>query len=339
MEMDSDRKLIFLGDNDRIKSFSWGPDAEGKLPKRLPNVHTMNSGRAEYDGPLAILPDGRLARAGKGKMAIWNLDTLEKHQDNPGTLIGEGTVNLDYSWRDSHRRIERSSGSKADSVVAFAYDPEYEPGAWHWHAPSQLMLCAEKAEERKSFACISMDVERGQRVARYLGHGYEVERFATSVAEPNVFWTAGGDGYARMFDVRRPLPVLTFDTGVQSEACADIVYIHPDAIPGKSRLSFFSPALQSYVPVRDSTFHGRAADAADQDVGCARPRVRVRAIDGEQRRVHVALGRPSHDSDCVHGIRTWIRTELIAEREGPTLGDVESRRGRGQGSRAGRGGR
>ena len=49
-----------------------------------------------------------------------------------------------------------------------------------------------------------------------------------------MFVTACSDGYARLFDVRRPLPVLTFDTGMQREACADVVLVHPDGIPSES---------------------------------------------------------------------------------------------------------
>ncbi|KAI0787445.1 hypothetical protein C8Q74DRAFT_1315373 [Fomes fomentarius] len=230
IEMDSERKLIFLADDDRIKSFSWGPNADDELTEVLPNVHTMNSER-EYDGPLAVLPGGRLIRAGKGKVAVWNLDTLETHQDNPGKLIGEGTVNTDNSFREEDcKRIERSSGSKAHSIITFA-DAEYQPRAWHWHAPTGLMLCAENGDDDHRFGCVSMDIEQGRHITRYLGHGHDVDRFSTSSGDPHVFWTAGSDGYARMFDVRRPLPVLTFDTGVQSEACADVLFIHPDGIP------------------------------------------------------------------------------------------------------------
>ncbi|KAI0719156.1 hypothetical protein C8T65DRAFT_62052 [Cerioporus squamosus] len=232
LEIDNERTLIFLADDDRIKSFRWGPNADGELPKYMPNVHTMNSERV-FNGPLAVLPGGRLLRAGKGQAALWNLDTLETHQDNPDKLIGEGEVNLDNSWRESgSRAIERSSGSKATSIVAFADDPEYQPATWHWHQPTGLLLCAKRMRDTEGFSCISLDVEHGgRRVTRYVGHGHDVEKFATSAGDPSVFWTAGADGYARLFDVRRPLPVLTFDTGGQSDACAGVVWIHPDGVP------------------------------------------------------------------------------------------------------------
>ena len=83
-------------------------------------------------------------------------------------------------------------------------------------------------------ACTAVDIEQGgRRVARFLGHGGAVERIATSTGDPWLFATTGGDGYARLFDVRRPLPVLTFDTGMQREACADVVLVYPDGIPSE----------------------------------------------------------------------------------------------------------
>ncbi|KAI0360219.1 hypothetical protein OH77DRAFT_1447220 [Trametes cingulata] len=229
---DEDRKLVFLADADRVKSFSWAPNPKGKVPKRLPNVHTMNSLR-DFDGPLAALPNGRLARAGKGQAALWTLDTLDTHQDRPGQLIGPGKLNTDDSWRTAgDPRIEMSSGSAPGAVVAFADMPQYAPTTLHWHAPSGLLLCGERAYDSRTYECVAIDLEHGgKRAVRYLGHGQDVDHITSSPGDPNVFVTAGSDGFARMFDVRRPLPVLTFNSGEKSEPCADVVFVHPDGIP------------------------------------------------------------------------------------------------------------
>ncbi|KAI0368806.1 hypothetical protein BV20DRAFT_998200 [Pilatotrama ljubarskyi] len=230
---DEERKLVFLADEDRIKSFSWAPGADRKVPKRLPNVHTMNSLR-DFDGPLALLPNGRVARTGNGQAALWTLDALETHQDRPaGALIGEGKLNTDNSWRTAgDPRIEMSSGTKPHAVVPFADMPEYAPTTLHWHAPSGRLLCGERGSSSRTYECVAIDLEHGgKRVARYLGHAQDVDHIRTSEGDPNVFVTAGSDGYARVFDVRAPLPVLTFDSGLQSEACADVAFVHPDGIP------------------------------------------------------------------------------------------------------------
>ena len=230
---DESRKLVFLADDGRIKSFSFAAEPSGKVPKRLPNVHTMNT-QCGCSGPLAVLQNGRLARAGAGKVAIWNLDALETHQDAPGKLVGEGTLSLDGSSRADPSTVEMSTGSPPDAIVRLASDPTFFPAVWHLHTPSGHMLCGEHAEESGGYACMSVDLEHGgRRVARYLGHGGEVKKIMTSAGDPNLFATAGSDGYARLFDVRRPLPVLTFNTGLQREACNDVVLVHPDGIPSE----------------------------------------------------------------------------------------------------------
>ncbi len=196
---DDSRKLVFLADENCVKSFSFAPDDSGKVPKRLLNEHTLTSPH-EFVGPLARLPNGRVARAGKGKAAVWDLD----------------------------------APTSSHSTVVFADDPDFFPAAWHLHEPSGHLICAERAVESCGYACISIDLEHGgRRVSRFLGHGGEVEKIATSPADPNVFITAGSDGFARLFDVRRPLPVLTFNTGLQREGCTDVVLVHPDGIPSK----------------------------------------------------------------------------------------------------------
>ncbi|KAL7278988.1 hypothetical protein ACG7TL_006820 [Trametes sanguinea] len=229
---DDENKLVFLADDDRIKSFSFRPGESRERHKRLPNIHTMDSERA-YDGPLAVLPGGRVVRVGKGKAALWNTSELETHQDHPGSLIGGSSVNTDNSWREPGcPSIEMSSGSKPRAVIAFPDDPTYAPTTWHLHSPTGHMLCGERAVLGAGHSCIALDLEHGgRRAARYLGHGGDVVRITTSPADPHLFATAASDGYARMFDVRRPLPVLTVETSIQHEGCADVVLVHPDGIP------------------------------------------------------------------------------------------------------------
>lgn len=67
----------------------------------------------------------------------------------------------------------------------------------------------------------------------YLGHGATVSDFSVSSGDPQVFLTACHDGFARMFDVRRSLPVLTFDACGQSEFCDTAALAHVDGIPSK----------------------------------------------------------------------------------------------------------
>ncbi|TFK79671.1 hypothetical protein K466DRAFT_592276 [Polyporus arcularius HHB13444] len=204
---DESRKLVFLASDGCVKSFSFAPDDLGDVSKRLRAVQQMDSG-SDFDGPLVLLPNGRLGRAGKGKAAVWLLESLESEE------------------------APQSDGTSPHSMVTFADESSFFPAAWHLHEPSGHLLCAEGAEESGGYAFMSIDVEHGgKRVARYIGHGGEVDKIATSPGDPHVFVTAGSDGYARMFDVRRPLPVLTFNTGLQRDGCTDVVLVNPDGIP------------------------------------------------------------------------------------------------------------
>ncbi|KAI8980059.1 quinon protein alcohol dehydrogenase-like superfamily [Trametes punicea] len=229
---DEDRKLVFLADDDRVKSFSFAQGNDGQVPKLLTNTHTLDSERM-YNGPIAVLPSGQFIRAGKGKAAIWDISQLGTHQDHPEVLIGGHQLNTDNSWREEGcTTIEMSSGSKPHTVIAFADDPCYTPATWHLHPRTGHLLCGDRAATSGGYACVALDLEHGgRRAARYLGHGGDVVRIATSAGNPNLFVTAASDGYARLFDVRRPLPVLTVETSIQHEACVDVVLVYHDGIP------------------------------------------------------------------------------------------------------------
>lgn len=82
---------------------------------------------------------------------------------------------------------------------------------------------------RKS-TCISLELESGKISDRYLGHSAQVKGFSTSQSDPNVFLTACGDGYARLYDTRHHLPMLTFDVGQQSSVCSSAIPCHSDGI-------------------------------------------------------------------------------------------------------------
>ncbi|KAH9945027.1 uncharacterized protein BXZ73DRAFT_38972 [Epithele typhae] len=197
---DESRKLVFLADPDRVKSFSFAPNpATGKTPRHLPTVHTLDSERA-FNGPILVLPNGRLARTAHGRAAIWNLDELET-QSVPTTSMSFGEDDL-------------------------------TPSVLHLHQPTQHVLYGTHDEAGGRFACAMVDMEAGgRRITRFLGHGGDVERISTDEGSPNLFVTASNDGYARIFDVRHPLPVLTFSVEQQRQACADVVLVHPNGVP------------------------------------------------------------------------------------------------------------
>jgi WD40 repeat protein len=232
---DEQRKLVFVADHSRIKSYAWGSPSQNSrsgvnYAKPVP-MHTLSSkGSNGAKGPLAIV-NGRLLRSSKGFLSVWTLDNLETHVENGKALIG-GKFDPADSWRDDPENIELSVGSAPDTRITFQ-NSALSPARWHSH-PSNAgaMLCAsEPRDPPPAYYCVTLDIETGKTIGRYLGHGGTIESFSTSAADPNVFVTGALDGYARLYDVRHPLPVLTLDVGYQSESCSSALITHPAGIP------------------------------------------------------------------------------------------------------------
>ncbi|KAG6825489.1 hypothetical protein H0H93_000620, partial [Arthromyces matolae] len=94
------------------------------------------------------------------------------------------------------------------------------------------MICGFDQEAEFRFSCIAVDLEHGGALTtRYLGHGDEIAAFSTSSGDPNVFVTGCWDGYARLFDVRVPLPTMTFNVGRNGGECSGVALAYPDGIP------------------------------------------------------------------------------------------------------------
>ena len=233
--IDTPHKLALVADSYRVKTFYWGRTNEVKFkgwgPSRGNNVHTLDSGK--YSGPLAVLPNGRVARAGKGGFAVWNVEELATHHG--GKRVGKGRFNTEDSWRDNELdEIEQSVGSAPTTKVKFARgDEAFAPATWHLHEPTGRMLVGEEGRQSNSYGCYMIDLEdRGKKVTRFLGHGGNaIEGFSTSAGDPNVFATADANGYARLYDIRHPLPTITIDAGKRGEFCTSVQFVHPDGVP------------------------------------------------------------------------------------------------------------
>lgn len=227
--LDEPRRLLFIADFDRIKSYTYGT-------QRKP-VHTMKSD-AFSTGPLAILPNARLLRGSKGSALVWNIDELETHYAPDSTeyrRIGEGKYDgFEHGWRDEDCKKELSTGSLPHNTVPFA-ESELIPHVWQYHAPSGHMLVGEDPKDSQKCECLALDLEHGGKiVTRYIGHGDQVESFSISDGDPNVFLTASADGYARLYDVRKHLPVLTMSAEMGEMPCESAILVHLDGLPGES---------------------------------------------------------------------------------------------------------
>ncbi|KAJ7017732.1 hypothetical protein C8F04DRAFT_1154867 [Mycena alexandri] len=225
---DEQRKLIFVADSYRIKSYAWRDRITGKIHKKGLPMHTLAS--RKHSGPLAVVTSGTLLRGGEGSAAVWKLDGLPTHGRGENTRIG-GRFKQD-TWRDDYDEIEDSAGGKHTSVIKFA-DSSVSPAVWHPHPGLPgIMLCSSDPSESRDWSFISLDLEHGGKtVVRYFGNGGGICDFSTSAADPTVFATGASDGHARLHDTRMPLPVLSFCAGSGQENCGGIALVHPDGVP------------------------------------------------------------------------------------------------------------
>ncbi|KAJ7128668.1 hypothetical protein C8R44DRAFT_873362 [Mycena epipterygia] len=225
---DEQRKLIFLADDYRIKSYAWANQQTGEIYEEGLATHTLSS--RNHTGAIAVLTSGSVIRASKGSAAMWNLDELPTHGRTGRKRIGRKFSQ--ETWRDDEDEIEDSSGSQHTSVIKFA-DPKVAPAVWHPHPGlPATMLCTSNPAESEDYSFISLDLEHGGKtVVRYFGNGGGIGDFSTSKGDPNAFLTGASDGHARLYDTRMPLPVLTFCAGSGDEDCGGVALIHPDGIP------------------------------------------------------------------------------------------------------------
>lgn len=226
LALDDTSQLIFAADHDRINLKSYTSWADG----RGAPVHTM--GARLYPGPLAVLPNGRLVRGGRGSALSWVLDELETHVETM-ELIGEDRYIYDggYTELDEDVGIGWSTGSDPHFTVPFSQE-DFEPYRWHLHRPTRHMLCAEDGQYGLRVA--SLDLEHGGAVvARYLGHGGAVRKFSTSPGDAHLFAAAcRSDGFARLYDIRTPLPIITICAEGNDSLTGD-VFTHIDGLPSK----------------------------------------------------------------------------------------------------------
>ncbi|KAF8755580.1 WD40 repeats protein [Rhizoctonia solani] len=228
--IDEGRRLVFLGDDDRIKSYEWGSSTE-VYREPLP-VHTLDTESCR--GPM-MGPNGSVVRAGKGNASVYNIESLPTHGEDGDEIVGE-EIDLDDfdTMRDDPEEIEPSSGSAPTSHIQFVDHPEFKPNTWQplISSPSTV-ICAEYAREGGQYSCIGIDLETGKTAMHYLGHGADISAFSVSKTDPQLFLSACNDGFARLYDTRRPLPVVTFDACGQNEFCEAAAFAHPESIPSK----------------------------------------------------------------------------------------------------------
>jgi hypothetical protein len=230
--VDEGKRLVAYADSSRIKTAVWSAD-RGK-ERQLLNKHTFDS---SGDGPMAIIGQN-LIRAGSNQASSYNLHTAPTHGPDGDEIIGEETDLEDVdTWRDVDcaSDFECSSGSKPDNIIRFA-DGIASPKIWK-SAPmftASTVLSGTGPQENTSPTVLALDFESERQIAsKYLGHGGGLLDINQSHGDANTFVTACGDGYARLYDKRHILPVMTFNATNVSAFCGSALSINPDGLPCK----------------------------------------------------------------------------------------------------------
>ncbi|KAF9026060.1 hypothetical protein BDZ89DRAFT_49751 [Hymenopellis radicata] len=256
---DVSRRLVFMADEERVKSFRWDDD----LP-----VHTLASGSLR--GPITVLPDGKLVRAGKGKLAVWKLDKQPTHGPDGKKVIGK-TMDVDEDDDGDADNIEPSSGTRPSSKVRLdsaLKDWNIKNWVAHPSLPGTMITSA-----KNQCALISIDIAHGRKTGtKYIGQGGMARAFSTDPsAAPNAFVTGCEDGEIRLWDTRQPLPVLTMEVG--HGAMPSVALAHPDGVPTIFGGSVKAEVIKVY-DVRGRQMVYELATGNNQVVGLAWDRTR-----------------------------------------------------------------
>ncbi|TCD63390.1 hypothetical protein EIP91_005598 [Steccherinum ochraceum] len=219
--VDSERKLAYVADDDRVKSYKY--DVKVSFDAVLAK-HTLASNNM---GPLLLVENGsKILRGGKRGVELWNVDTLPDHGPDGKKKVGKGKFSIEDSWRDEPEDIEKSNGTSAHSTTPL-HDDAVQPSVWIQLSGGQLVMAP-----KDRYSCWIADLESGLRpTTRFLGHGGYITQFSTSPDDHNQFLTACNDGVARLFDIREPLPRVSFDCGSSDEFLQSALYIHVDGLP------------------------------------------------------------------------------------------------------------
>ncbi|KAI0058829.1 hypothetical protein BV25DRAFT_1918939 [Artomyces pyxidatus] len=205
MDVDAEDSVLYVGDEDRIKSYRCtmgaGDDDDGSA---LP-VRTLDS--LGFGGPLVVRDGGvRVLRAGNKGLAIWNTEELPTHGPDGRNRIGQ---RLSFDIFDTKRDkdgagIERSIGSEPTQRVETTDFKNAKLWTQHPNDPNQMLVSFEE-----QYRLSAVDLATQKTAARYLGHGGYIGDIRTNAEDPHVFVTACYDGAVRLYDERLPTPVLT----------------------------------------------------------------------------------------------------------------------------------
>ncbi|KAJ7199236.1 WD40 repeat-like protein, partial [Mycena pura] len=207
--LDSSRKLMYVADSSRVKSYAWNYDGEDGTT--LP-VHTLDS--HGFEDALFLRNNGaKIMRSGTKGLAIWDIDGLPTHGEDGEDRVGKKLKNIDTMRDDDEaEEIERSSGAPPTQTLSAPPITRITVAKNHPSNQAQI-LAMHRSVFGRDYNVVSVDLETQQIAMRFLGHSASPSCIATNSTDPNGFVTAAFDGGVRLYDVRQPTPRFAIDHG------------------------------------------------------------------------------------------------------------------------------
>ncbi|KAJ7056197.1 WD40 repeat-like protein [Mycena amicta] len=225
LRVDASRQLVWVGDEERIKSYKWSYDETDTNEETLP-VHTLMSN--EFSNAILLREGGaRVFRSGRRGMAIWDVTSLPTHGRQGTKIIGKKMRrDSDFGSRDDTEDIERSEGTLPTTTMDGKPVANIVVAENHPNGGSQI-LGVHRADHRGATSVAAVDLETQQFAMRYLGHGADINGIATTSGDgdPNGFVTVASDGGVRLYDVRQPTPQFAIEHGDEKLHAALYEYI------------------------------------------------------------------------------------------------------------------
>ncbi|KAF7291979.1 WD40 repeat-containing protein [Mycena indigotica] len=192
LRVDGSRKLVWVGDEERVKSFQWSYDDEG----------------GEFKHAMLLREGGaRILRSGRRGMAMWDVTSLPTHGPDGTRIVGKKMKSVEDSWRDDPEDIELSSGMKPTLIIE----------------TTALANIVVAQNQRISAPCGPPNTWVTLRI---LGHAADINCISTTsgMENPATFVTSASDGGVRLYDTRQPTPEFVVDHG--DEKIHAVLYEH-----------------------------------------------------------------------------------------------------------------
>ncbi|KAF7318355.1 WD40 repeat-containing protein [Mycena chlorophos] len=209
---ESERRLVWVADDRRAKSYRWSISDKGDVQSHP--VHTLRT--KGFDNALFLSHDGsRIMRSGRSGMAVWDVDALKTHGQGGYEIVGkERLAEAHHTSRDVYENVELSGGAMPSRLVEHESFAKITVAKAHPAGGSQILA------GYATGGVAGLDLQTQQVGTTFHQRGQKINTIATSASDPNAFVTASGDGVVRLYDARESTPKAIIKEGDGNLNCA-----------------------------------------------------------------------------------------------------------------------